>query len=366
MKVSASAINASSQHQSLLRETRVQIQHQRTLPQARPAEPPRVTAPPPKAADRAGKDSTEDSPEQTLDARLAQLKALVELLSGKKIDTAAIKTGAEAESGNGGSGKSGIEQGNSGAASTGDSSTGENRPAPPRQVETVTFSHQEHYEYEYTSVTIGGTLMLDSSMPDSSGDGNNKGNGQGKLLDISLSLTMERSYYQSSTELSVTRGKPTDPLVVNLGNSPVALSARTTPFDLNGDGSKESIATLASNSAYLALDRNGDGNIGSGSELFGPSSGNSFAELSRYDSDGNGFIDAADPVFNQLQLFRPGDGFQQSLAEAGIGALYTGSVDSPMRLADSANNMLGQVRATGFYVKEDGGAGSLQQVDLVV
>lgn len=42
-------------------------------------------------------------------------------------------------------------------------------------------------------------------------------------------------------------------------------------FDLNADGQNEDINFATNGSGYLALDRNGDGRINNGSELFGAS-----------------------------------------------------------------------------------------------
>jgi hypothetical protein len=46
--------------------------------------------------------------------------------------------------------------------------------------------------------------------------------------------------------------------------------------------------------------------------------------------------------------------------------LYLGQQATPFELKDGAGNELGAVRATGLYLTEDGRAGSLQQIDLVV
>mgnify|MGYP000465316364 CR=1 FL=1 len=54
---------------------------------------------------------------------------------------------------------------------------------------------------------------------------------------------------------------------------------------------------LQGGSGYLALNKNGDGVINDGSELFGTASGDGFYDLSMYDEDGNGWIDENDHAY---------------------------------------------------------------------
>ena len=44
---------------------------------------------------------------------------------------------------------------------------------------------------------------------------------------------------------------------------------------------------METGNAFLSLDKNSDGIINDGSELFGAASGNGFADLAKYDEDGN-------------------------------------------------------------------------------
>src|SRR5262249_389893 len=97
-------------------------------------------------------------------------------------------------------------------------------------------------------------------------------------------------------------------------------------FDIDGDGRLDQTAFVAGKDAFLGLDRNGNGVIDSGSELFGDQHGaaNGFLELSRYDADGNGIIDSRDPVFSSLLGIGRDSANklrQFSLAEAGVTAI---------------------------------------------
>jgi len=49
-----------------------------------------------------------------------------------------------------------------------------------------------------------------------------------------------------------------------------------------------------------------------------------------------------------------------------VGALYVSSVDSPFALKDSQNSLRGQIVRAGVFLREDGGAGTLQQLNVVI
>ena len=160
-----------------------------------------------------------------------------------------------------------------------------------------------------------------------------------------------------------------DPLVINFDGKAAQLSGERFEFDLDADGTVERIPGLAAGSAWLAFDRNADGCINDGSELFGTRSGNGFADLACLDDDGNRWLDEADAAFGKLRLWEQdetGAGTLSTLGEKGVGAIYLGSVQTPFALTDAENEKRGYIRASGVYLREDGGVGSVQQVDLAV
>lgn len=195
----------------------------------------------------------------------------------------------------------------------------------------------------------------------------------GQEIRFSLQLDMQRSYRQeSSFSLRLGDAAVVDPLVINFDGSAAQLQDLRFAFDLDSDGQTDNVPLLAGNRGYLALDLNHNGRIDNGRELFGPGTGNGFAELAAYDRDGNDWIDEADPVFQQLQVWTPsadgaeGAGNLRTLADAGVGALPTHAVATPFALRTADNASLGTVGSTSAYLREDGSVGTVQQVALTV
>lgn len=190
----------------------------------------------------------------------------------------------------------------------------------------------------------------------------------GKEIKFNLNMSMERAFTQDS-QVSIKAGDALiDPLTINFNGTAAQLTDQRYAFDLNSDGKDENIPFVKSGSAFLALDKNGDGKISSGRELFGPSSGNGFNELAQYDSDKNGWIDENDSVYGNLRLMSVDSQGKQTLntlAEKNVGAIYLGSASTPFTVKNDEQETQGQVASTGIYLNEQGGVGTVQQVNLV-
>jgi hypothetical protein len=85
-------------------------------------------------------------------------------------------------------------------------------------------------------------------------------------------------------------------------------------FDFWGNGEKVRMSWTARNStnAFLVLDRNGNGKIDDGAELFGnltpqpqcAGGRNGWNALTVFDSNGDGIIDAKDEIWSRLRLWQ--------------------------------------------------------------
>ena len=175
-----------------------------------------------------------------------------------------------------------------------------------------------------------------------------------------------------------------DPLILDLDGDGVETlginTANPTLFDGNADGVRTATGWVKADDGFLVLDRNGNGVIDNGRELFGdatplPGGGaavDGFAALAQEDTNNDGVVDSQDARFAHLRVWRDlnGDGISQSgelftLADLGIVSLNTAKTGGTTLLANG-NLISGQ----GSYTRADGSdalmvTSAMNDVDLV-
>ena len=150
-------------------------------------------------------------------------------------------------------------------------------------------------------------------------------------------------------------------------------------FDHDGDGIKTGTGWIKADDGFLVMDRNGNGVINNGTELFGdstpydPSSNiynptgklaDGFAALQQEDTNHDGKVNNADARWSQLRVWRDlnQDGVSQAnelftLSSLGITSFTVGKTANSQTLADG-----NQIADLGSYTKADGTQGTMGEV----
>jgi hypothetical protein len=274
-----------------------------------------------------------------LEPRLQLLKAIIERITGSKIRVMDSGSTAPTEE----------------CATAEQAPSGKEPGAEKSAGFALSYSYYESYR-ESERMTFSAEGVINTS--------------DDRQISFSLDLAMQRSF-SSEISIDIQAGDAVkkDPLVINFDGTAAQLSDTPFTFDIDGDGNADQLASLGANSGFLALDKNGDGEINDGTELFGPKTGSGFSELAQYDLDKNNWIDENDAVFKDLAVWRnPGEEGASllSLKDSGVGAIYLGNLSTPFTIKDASNTEQAQVRSSGIYLMEEGGVGSIQQLDLAV
>lgn len=225
--------------------------------------------------------------------------------------------------------------------------------SPTARYKRLEYVQESYYqEKESTSFSTVGTVRT----------------GDGREINFNINVGMSRSFEERYREqLDLASFTFCDPLVINLDTDAVELTDQTMFFDIDADGTPDEVAGPGSGSGYLALDKNGDGIINDGSELFGTKSGNGFADLAQYDEDGNGWIDENDAIWDKLKIWMKdenGNDVLYKLSEKGVGAICLQNVSTDYTQKSQTGQTLGAVRYSGAFLYENGDCGTIQHVDI--
>lgn len=273
---------------------------------------------------------TTDDEEAALPSELQYTKLLLEKFFGVKITLV----------------KPGEAPGSEGAQAQTAQSIQSEQPEPPRQGWGISYSyHEMTYEKETVRFEAAGTVTT----------------GDGREINFETKLEMSRETMER-VDIELRAGDALiDPLVVNLDGKGVQLTDQKYAFDLDADGQNENISFVRQGSGFLVLDRNRNGVVDDGGELFGPTTGSGFRELEAHDADQNGWIDENDAIFFDLKVWtkEPEADRLVDLKAYDIGAVYLDNSSTTFDLEG------GRVRDTGIYLREGGETGFIQEVDLV-
>jgi hypothetical protein len=163
------------------------------------------------------------------------------------------------------------------------------------------------------------------------------------------------------------------PLVLDLAGDGIQASspAEGVGFDLMGFGELQT-AWVRGDDALLALDRNNNGRVDSGTELFGEVTGglpheDGFEALATLDTNTDGKVDRRDSQFSRLVLWQDlnRDGRSQRSELTSLGSAGIRSIDlskSQQSAVDRHGNDLG---LQGAFTRTDGSSGLLVDVFFV-
>ncbi len=170
-------------------------------------------------------------------------------------------------------------------------------------------------------------------------------------------------------------GKPffpgsNDPLVLDLTGNGVNLtgeSSVSTMFDMQGTGFAVHTGWTQPGTGLLVIE-NANGQVENINQLVGSENNSGFAALAQFDSNGDGVIDANDPIYSQLRVWQDtnADGVAQpgeleTLAQAGIASInVSATAQTGMSIAGNA------VNATGTFTWTNGSTGAIDDVALTI
>ncbi|MDQ1244323.1 MAG: hypothetical protein QG565_663 [Campylobacterota bacterium] len=206
--------------------------------------------------------------------------------------------------------------------------------------------HKEYRESQRLDVSMNGFIYTAS-----------------KKIELNIDISMSHSFVSSH---EIIRQQFYDPLVLNFDGELPDLENKNFSFDIDANGECDQISMLKNGNGFLALDKNNNNKIDDGLELFGMLNGDGFADLRRYDSDNNGWIDENDPILDSLRIWIKNSDEERlvALGEVDIGAIYLGNTNGQFDIKNEKNDTLGRIRATGLFLNEDGTSGVMSQIDF--
>ena len=174
--------------------------------------------------------------------------------------------------------------------------------------------------------------------------------------------------HDTFNDATTTQPIPVDPLLIDLDGDGIETTTiqNGVYFDHENDGFAESSSWVGEDDGILAFDKDNNGYIDDGNEIFGDNyiksdgskATSGFDALSDFDSNHDGVINSQDEKYSQLKILK-GDGSLLTLEEAGIESINLNSTAS--NIVDASGNTQ---LTTGTYTKTDGTSGELGDYSL--
>jgi hypothetical protein len=170
---------------------------------------------------------------------------------------------------------------------------------------------------------------------------------------VKVTVEHEERLKVEKTETQAQPAQQSDPLIMDLNGNGIELTdvrrGGGVQFDITGDGKKETVSWVKPNDGLLVLDKNNNGVIDNGTELFGDQNGavNGFAELAKYDANGDGTINKSDPIFSKLSIWQ--DRNQNGISEKDeLSGLEARGIQSISLNPDQTKSVIAGNLVTGY------------------
>lgn len=208
-----------------------------------------------------------------------------------------------------------------------------------------------------------GTGVLGGETEAPSAEGATGQSGQQDLQLKGFHVQMEFKFeFSAQVQVTAAAVQEADPIVLDLDGDGIELTSyrQGATFDILGNGRQAKVGFVTGGDAFLAMDRNGNGTIDAGTELFGDQRGaaNGFDELAKLDDNRDGVINASDKAFESLRLWKDNGngktdaGELMGLKQGGITEIKLGYTN--VRQVAAGGNRIEQIST---FLRNDGSTG---------
>ncbi len=223
-------------------------------------------------------------------------------------------------------------------------------------------SNDDKVTLSSTSVSLSETSVETTQSNSSTSSDDNRN----VRLDTEQSQQARSASLSFSGEAEDPNIEQTDPLAFDLNGNGIETTGVSSgiEFDIDGDGKKEQTSFISGGDAFLAYDKNGNGLIDNGKELFGDQNGakNGYEELAKYDDNKDGLIDRNDAIYSDLKLVSVGE--DNKLKTSSLSEQKIESIDLGYSNQHQAINYYDSIEQTSKFTRSDGTKGDTADIML--